>query len=95
MPSSTQAGISLDKSGLATVCIEIIEVTAVVVVEVGVHYFFGRVGGWVGVLDENKAIVSPAGAWLWAELGNKGVSDRDLKNFLFVRIHCRNKTSWG
>ena len=55
MPSSTQAGISLDKSGLAIVCIEIIEVTAVVVVEVGVHYFFGRVGGlvaesmcWVG-----------------------------------------------
>ena len=69
MPSSTQAGISLDKSGLATVCIEIIEVTAVVVVEVGVHYFFGRVGGWVGwlrslcvgwvgVLDENKAILN-------------------------------------
>ena len=48
MPSSTQAGINLDKSGLATVCIEIIEVTAVVVVEVGVHYFFGRVG-WGGV----------------------------------------------
>ena len=24
----------------------------------------------VGVLDENKAILSPAGAWLWAELGN-------------------------
>ena len=65
MPSSTQAGISLDKSGLATVCIEIIEVTAVVVVEVGVHYFFGRVGwlrslcvGWVGVLDEIKAILN-------------------------------------
>ena len=58
MPSSTQAGINLDKFGLATVCIEIIEVTAVVVVEVGVHYFFGRVGGWVGVLDEIKAILN-------------------------------------
>ena len=28
-------------------------------------------GGWVGVLDEIKAILSPAGAWLWAELGKK------------------------
>ena len=28
-------------------------------------------GCWVvGVLDETKAILSPAGAWLWAELGN-------------------------
>ena len=26
----------------------------------------------VGVLDEIKALLSPAGAWLWAELGNKG-----------------------
>ena len=27
---------------------------------------------WVmGVLDEIKAILSPAGAWLWAELGNR------------------------
>ena len=26
-------------------------------------------GGWVGVLDEIKAILSPAGAWLRAELG--------------------------
>ena len=25
----------------------------------------------VGVLDEIKAILSPAGAWLWAELGNR------------------------
>ena len=35
-----------------------------------------RVGGWwlVGVLDELKAILSPAGAWLWAELGKKKVS---------------------
>ena len=31
-----------------------------------------RVGGgwWVGVLDGIKAILSPAGAWLWVELGN-------------------------
>ena len=28
-------------------------------------------GGWVGVLDETKAILSPAGACLWAELGKK------------------------
>ena len=29
------------------------------------------VGGWqVGVLDGIKAILSPAGAWAWAELGN-------------------------
>ena len=27
-------------------------------------------GGWVGVLDVIKAMLSPAGAWLWAELGN-------------------------
>ena len=27
-------------------------------------------GGWVGRLDEIKAILSPAGAWLFAELGN-------------------------
>ena len=26
--------------------------------------------GWVGVLDGIKAILSPAGAWVWAELGN-------------------------
>ena len=27
--------------------------------------------GWrVGVLDEIKTLLSPAGAWLWAELGN-------------------------
>ena len=31
------------------------------------------IGGWVGVLDEIKAILSPAGAWLWAELGNKAL----------------------
>ena len=24
----------------------------------------------MGVLDEIKAILSPAGAWIWAELGN-------------------------
>ena len=24
----------------------------------------------MGMLDEIKAILSPAGAWLWAELGN-------------------------
>ena len=36
-----------------------VEVAAVVVVEVGGHYFFGRVGGgWVGVLDEIKAILN-------------------------------------
>ena len=29
----------------------------------------GWVGGWVGVLDKIKDILSPAGAWLWAELG--------------------------
>ena len=35
-------------------------------------YYLSRwVGGWwLGVLDEIKAILSPAGAWLWAELGN-------------------------
>ena len=27
-------------------------------------------GGWVGVLDGIKALLSPAGAWAWAELGN-------------------------
>ena len=27
------------------------------------------VGGWVGVLDEINATLSPAGAWLWADLG--------------------------
>ena len=25
----------------------------------------------MGVLDEIKALLSPAGAWLWAELGNR------------------------
>ena len=37
------------------------------------HYLSGWVGGggwWVvGVLDEIKALLSPAGTWLWAELG--------------------------
>ena len=32
---------------------KLVEVAAVVVVEVGVYYFFGRAGGgWMGVLDE-------------------------------------------
>ena len=35
----------------------VVEVAALVVVEDGVHYFFGRVVGWVGVLDEIKAIL--------------------------------------
>ena len=38
-----------------------------------------RVGGWwvVGVLDEIKALLSPAGAWAWAELG-KNYSDNSM-----------------
>ena len=36
----------------------VVKVVALVVVEVGVHYFFGRVGGCVGVLDEIKAILN-------------------------------------
>ena len=35
--------------------------------------FGWRVGGWlVSGLDGIKAILSPAGAWAWAELGNFG-----------------------
>ena len=30
-----------------------------------------------GVLDEIKAILSPAGAWVWAELGNRENHDTD------------------
>ena len=33
--------------------------------------FYYLSGWWVGVLDEIKAFLSPAGAWLWAELGKK------------------------
>ena len=29
----------------------------------------------VGVLDEIKALLSPAGAWLWAELGKMTTPD--------------------
>ena len=34
------------------------------------YYLSGWVvgGWWVGVLDKTKAIISPAGSWLWAEL---------------------------
>ena len=35
------------------------------------------VGGWVGVLDEIRAILSPAEAWLWAELGKKVKGNKD------------------
>ena len=31
----------------------------------------------MGVLDEIKAILSPTGAWLWAELGN---NNNEMKN---------------
>ena len=35
------------------------------------HYLSGSVvGGWVGVLDEIKAILSPFEAWHCSELGN-------------------------
>ena len=37
-------------------------------------------GGWVVVLDEIKAILSPAGAWLWAELGNTYIDNLICKN---------------
>ena len=39
----------------------------------------------VGVLDEIKAILSPAGAWLWAELGNTLKINVFEKSILFCK----------
>ena len=55
-----QAGAELGQAQVKLEVVDkvLVEVVALVVVEVRVHYFFGRVGGWVGVLDENKAILN-------------------------------------
>ena len=39
----------------------------------------------VGVLDETKAILIPAGAWLWAELGNRRIESVTISGMLVVR----------
>ena len=47
----------------------------------------------VGVLDEIKAILSPAGAWLWAELGKNNKNNHMVSCILFVLIHEYDKQS--
>ena len=72
-PSSSQVGSSRWSFSWS-----VVDVAALVIVEVGVHYFFGRVGGgWeVGVLDEIKAILysscswSCSLSWAWLKLGS-------------------------
>ena len=47
-------------------------------------------GGWVGVIDEIKAVLSPAWTWLWAELGKSGKNSNDRAKY--QKIHnskCR------
>ena len=45
----------------------------------------------MGVLDEIKAILSPAAAWLWAELGKMAISLGNIK-LIKLKIHKGHNT---